>query len=180
MKKLKRNIHALVSFALMLALLSPALAQGTTDGTIAGTVYDQQGAVISGAKVTVKNAATNQTFTAQTSDNGAFRINNVPVGVYSIKIEVENFKAYSNPSVAVQLNRVTDVNVTLEPGAVSEVVTVTAGAAAELVETSTWGGRATAGTDPGPARPPRECAAAPSCARRAAARASASAARRRP
>ncbi len=137
MKKLKRTAHALISFALMLALTSPALAQGTTDGTIAGTVYDQQGAVISGAKVTAKNAAINQTFTAQTTDNGAFRINNVPVGVYSVKIEVENFKAYSNPNVQVQLNRVTDVNVTLEPGAVTEVVTVTAGAAAELVETTT-------------------------------------------
>jgi hypothetical protein len=127
----------LVSFALMLAMLTPVFAQGTTDGTIAGTATDPQGAVISGAKVTARNNATGQELTATTGDVGTFRINNVPVGIYTVRIEVANFKTYSNPDVQVQLNRVTDVNAVLEPGAVSEIVTVTGGAAAELVETTT-------------------------------------------
>ncbi|HET9530663.1 MAG TPA: TonB-dependent receptor, partial [Blastocatellia bacterium] len=135
--RMKRLTSMFVSFALMLAMVTPVFAQGTTDGTIAGTATDPQGAVISGARVTARNNATGQVFTAQTTEVGAFRINNVPVGMYTVNIEVENFKTYSNPSVQVQLNRVTDLNVTLEPGAVSEIVTVTAGAAAELVETTT-------------------------------------------
>ena len=87
--------------------------------------------------MTAKNAATGQTLTATTEDNGSFRFSNVPVGTYTVTIEAQNFKTYSNPDVQVQLNRVTDVNAVLEPGAVTEVVTVTGGAAAELVETTT-------------------------------------------
>ncbi len=132
-----RGVHAVLSITLVLAMVLPSFAQGTTDGTIAGTLQDQQGAVITAAKVTAKNNATNQTFQTQTADNGTFRFNNVPVGFYTVTIEVENFKSYSNTNVQVQLNRVTDINVTLEAGAVSEVVTVTTGAAAELVETTT-------------------------------------------
>jgi hypothetical protein len=126
-----------VSAVLMLAMVAPVFAQGTTDGTIAGVATDAQGAVISGAKVTAKNAATGQTLNATTEDNGSFRFSNLPVGTYTVTIEAQNFKTYSNPDVQVQLNRVTDVNAVLEPGAVSEVVTVTGGAAAELVETTT-------------------------------------------
>ncbi|HWP42017.1 MAG TPA: carboxypeptidase-like regulatory domain-containing protein, partial [Blastocatellia bacterium] len=137
MTRMKRLTSTFVSFALMLGMLTPVFAQGTTDGTIAGTATDPQGAVISGAKVTATNNATGQTFTVETNDIGAFRINNVPVGIYTVRIELTNFKTYSNPDVQVQLNRVTDLNVVLEPGAVTEVVTVTGGAAAELVETTT-------------------------------------------
>jgi hypothetical protein len=135
-RSFKRLNRALV-FLLTLAMVSPVFAQGTTDGTIAGTVQDQQGAVLAGAKVTAKNNATAQTFTTQTSDNGTFRLNNVPVGVYTLTVEASSFKTYSNPEIQVQLNRVTDLVANLEPGAVSEVVTVTGGAAAELVETTT-------------------------------------------
>jgi hypothetical protein len=136
-RKLKKLASILVSAVLMLAMVTPVLAQGTTDGTIAGVAIDAQGAVISGAKVTAKNAATGQTLTATTEDNGSFRFSNVQVGTYTVTIEAQNFKTYSNPDVQVQLNRVTDVNAVLEPGNVSEIVTVTGGAAAELVETTT-------------------------------------------
>ncbi|MBI3649955.1 MAG: TonB-dependent receptor [Acidobacteria bacterium] len=132
--KLKKLTSLVLTIALMAALWSPVFAQGTTDGTIAGTVADAQGAVISGAKVTAKNTATGQLFTVNTADNGTFRINNVPVGAYDLTIEIANFKKYANPNVQVQLNRVTDVSAILEAGAVSETVTITAGAAAELVE----------------------------------------------
>jgi hypothetical protein len=131
---MKRYTSLILCLALTLTCLAPVFAQGTTDGTIAGTVADAQGAVIGGAKVTAKNNATGQVFTVTTVDNGTFRINNVPVGAYDVSIEIASFKKYVNPNVQVQLNRVTDVNAVLEAGAVSETVTVTAGAAVELVE----------------------------------------------
>src|SRR5687767_12442265 len=111
--KAKQIISLLVTLAFTVTIWSPVFAQGTTDGTIAGIVADPQGAVISGAKVTAKNNATGQSFNATSGDNGAFRINNVPVGLYAVTIEIENFKKYSNPNVQVQLNRLTDVNAVL-------------------------------------------------------------------
>src|SRR5262245_48802772 len=134
---LKQFGSLLLCLALTVTMIMPALAQGRTDGTVAGTIADQQGAVIPDAKVTARNLATGKIFTAKAEDNGTFRFNNVPVGNYEVTIEAANFKKYVNPNVQVQLNRVTDVNVVLQPGAVSETVTVTAGAAAELVETTT-------------------------------------------
>ena len=132
---LKKVVSLLAVFVLSSLSLAPVLAQGT-DGTIAGTITDPQGGVVVGAKVIAKNKATAQTFNATTSDNGAFRISNVPVGEYTVTIEAPNFKTAS-AAVKVELNRVTDVNTSLQPGAVSETVTVTAGATAELVETTT-------------------------------------------
>ncbi len=133
------SAHSFLSLILTLVLAAQALAhaQGTTDGTIAGTVQDAQGAVIASAKVIAKNNATGRTWTVEAADNGSFRINNVPVGIYTVTIEADSFKTYSNAEVQVQLNRVTDLTATLEPGSVSEVVTVTAGGAAELVEKTT-------------------------------------------
>jgi hypothetical protein len=137
-KKLKEAAASLLAVFLLLSWgMAPVFAQGTTDGSIAGTVTDQTGGVVANSKVTAKNNSTGQTLTTTASDDGTFRINNVPVGIYTVTIEAANFKTYSNADVQVQLNRVTDVNATLTAGAVSEVINVTAGAAAELVETTT-------------------------------------------
>src|SRR5438093_3514090 len=113
-RMLKRAVSLLAVF-LLLAGFTPVFAQGT-DGSIAGTVTDQQGAVIPGAKVTAKNKSTSQTFEATTGDNGTFRINNVPVGEYTVTITAPNFKT-ANADVRVELNRVSDVNTALQPGA---------------------------------------------------------------
>src|SRR5262249_13657482 len=99
----------LVTFLLLLLVFVPGFAQAATDGTIAGTVSDQTGAVVPNAKVAAKNNATAQTLTTSSADNGTFRISNVPVGIYTVTIEAPNFKTYSNADVQVQLNRVTDV-----------------------------------------------------------------------
>src|SRR5713226_405878 len=137
LRVMKEAFASLLAVFLLLSVSAPVFAQGTTDGTLAGTVSDPQGGVVVGAKVTAKSKTTGQTLHATTGDNGTFRINNVQVGIYTVTIEAQNFKTYSNADVQVQLNRVTDLNATLEPGAVSETVNVTAGATAELVETTT-------------------------------------------
>src|SRR6266496_1888163 len=91
---LKKVISLLAVFVLSSLSLAPVFAQGT-DGTISGTVTDQTGAVVPNAKVTAKNKSTSQTFSATGADNGTFRINNVPVGEYTVTIEVANFKTAS-------------------------------------------------------------------------------------
>jgi hypothetical protein len=138
MRVLKQATAKFLTVTLLLSCVGlPVFAQGATDGSIAGTISDVNGAVVPNAKVTVKNNSTGKTFTAVATEEGTFRINNVPVGIYTVTIEAPNFKVYSNADVQVQLNRVTDVNAALTAGAVSEIVNVTAGAAAELVETTT-------------------------------------------
>jgi hypothetical protein len=56
------SLSLLATFALLLSSL--ALAQTTiSTGSVVGTVTDQQGAVVEGARVTVTNSATSQTLT---------------------------------------------------------------------------------------------------------------------
>jgi hypothetical protein len=137
---MKSSLFHVFSLVLALVLTLPtvpnAKAQGASDGSLAGVVNDPSGAVVAGAKVTARNNATGQTLNATTSDVGSFRINNAPVGTYTVTVEAANFKKYINSEVAVNLNRVTDLTVALEPGRITEEVNVT-GASSELIETTT-------------------------------------------
>src|SRR5215475_10382660 len=67
-----RNFICLLVFLAFGAAL--AFAQGGSTGSLAGTVADPSGAVVSGAKGVVKNGETGQEFTATTSDNGTFNV----------------------------------------------------------------------------------------------------------
>ncbi|HEV2837467.1 MAG TPA: carboxypeptidase-like regulatory domain-containing protein, partial [Pyrinomonadaceae bacterium] len=70
----------------------PAFGQGGSSGSLAGTVTDPKGAVVAGATVTVKNAATNQEFSTETSSNGAYNIATLTTGVYTATITAKGFK----------------------------------------------------------------------------------------
>src|SRR5688500_18543230 len=69
------------------------VVQGQTSfGRISGTVSDSTGAVIANATVIVSNPATNFSRTVMTDENGYYTVTNLPVGTYSISVEVANFK----------------------------------------------------------------------------------------
>jgi len=55
-------------------------AQSTATGTLAGTVTDQSGAVVSGATVTLTDVATNTSRTTTTNETGRYIFVNVPPG----------------------------------------------------------------------------------------------------
>ncbi len=115
--------------------LFTALTFGQTiNGTISGTVADQQGAVIPGATVTAKNPATGFTRTITTDDNGNFRIIGVPVAMYQVRVEKAGFKSAVNDSVTANVGSDTDVRFQLEAGSVNVVVEVTS--ASEMLDTN--------------------------------------------
>jgi len=112
-----------------------AHGQATTGG-IRGVVTDQNGAVVSGAQVTLTRKSTGGTQTAQTNTSGQFEFTNLQPGDdYSLSVEAQNFKNMALTEVRVSVNQVTDLPVQLAPGVVTETVTVTAGGA-ELVDTT--------------------------------------------
>jgi hypothetical protein len=100
-----------------------------------GVVRDQSGAVVSGATVTARNPATNTSKATTTNADGAYLIVNLPPGDYEVTVEAPNFKKAVLPGVKLTVGQRADLDVSLEVGQVSEVVTVS-GASAELVETS--------------------------------------------
>ncbi|MEZ5365412.1 MAG: carboxypeptidase regulatory-like domain-containing protein [Bryobacterales bacterium] len=94
-------------------------------GTISGTVSDQQGAVIPGAQVNVVNTSTNAVFSTVTNERGGYVAPGLAVGEYEITAESAGFKRAVHSGVTLQVNQIAQINLTLEVGAVAEVVEVT-------------------------------------------------------
>ncbi len=120
----------------LLALLAvPAFAQRFT-ATIRGTVTDQSGAVIGGAKVTVKGEETGFTRTTTTNTAGLYTFAELPVGSYQITFDLAGFKSAVIKGIGLNVADAREVNAQLTTGAVEEQVTVEAAA----VQVKTIGG----------------------------------------
>src|SRR4030095_9896385 len=109
---------------LLLPLLTSAVAAQTFRGTILGTVTDQNGAVIAGAKITVKNTSTGLERSTTTDDAGNYTVPELPVGPYEVRVEQTGFvtRLIQNVTVEVASERRVDVNLSI--GGVETVVTI--------------------------------------------------------
>src|SRR6266446_4352874 len=112
---------------LCLLLAASGFAQGIVTGSIAGTVQDQQGAVIAGATVNAVGVATGTKFLSKSDSQGYFELKGLPIGSYSLTIEAHGFRnLHVSDVVAVAgKNNVLPAQ-TLEIGSASETVTVEA------------------------------------------------------
>src|SRR5256885_1920169 len=110
-------------------LVSAGMAFGQdVTATITGTVTDSTGAAVAGATVTAKSVERGTTFTGVTNDLGLYRITQLPVGNYDLRIEKSGFQSAVHASFAVTLNQIARVDVELKVGQVTDTVEVTAGA----------------------------------------------------
>ncbi len=110
-----------VFFAFTLAV--SAQSQLTT-GAISGTVQDINGAIVTGASVTVVNEETNQTRNLVTNNDGIFIASVLPIGNYTVVIEKEGFSRIEQKNLSVNVGRTTTLRPILETGAITAVVTV--------------------------------------------------------
>jgi outer membrane receptor protein involved in Fe transport len=129
---MKRYAQVLL-VALFVAVFSSGylLGQATATGTIQGTVTDQSQAVVPGAQVVATFKATGVTRTATTNDTGAYRFDFVPAGNYQIRVTKQGFATVVQ-TTELLVEQSATVNVTLSPGATTEVVEVSG--AAPLVD----------------------------------------------
>ena len=100
-----------------------------------GVVKDATGAVVANATVTARNPATNLSRNTTSNDEGFYRIVNLPPGEYEITVEAPNFKKLVKPNVVLTIGQAAELNHELQPGEISEIVTVS-DATSEIVETS--------------------------------------------
>src|SRR6266478_1009441 len=89
---------------LLMGILSAAgLMAQTFRGTILGTVTDPSGAVIAGAKVTVKNTGTGLERTSVTSADGSYSMPELPIGTYSVTVVQQGFQTFVATGVTVDV-----------------------------------------------------------------------------
>src|SRR5262249_18232142 len=112
-------------------------AQGDR-GSITGVVTDPTGAVMPHAAVMAVNSSTGIRTASSTGDAGAYTMPFLPIGSYTVTVEMQGFKTYSR-EVPVQVGQTTRIDVTLEVGAAQEKVTVSAEAPLLTTETSDVG-----------------------------------------
>jgi hypothetical protein len=136
MKKLQSVALALGCLALVVLLCgaNAAFAQDVT-ATITGTVTDPSGAAIAGANVTAKSVDRGITYNAVTNDSGVYRISQLPVGNYDLRIEKTGFQTSLYPAFNLALNQVARIDVELKVGQVSQTIEVTG--AAPVLKTQT-------------------------------------------
>ena len=131
-----------VSFAkritpvLMLMALLSVMALGQTSGSLSGVVQDPQGAAVVGAKVTLEDPKKNLTLQATTSADGTFAFTTLQPGDYTVTIEASGFKKAVKSGVVINVNdRQSTGIITLEVGAVGDIVQITADASQLLIKT---------------------------------------------
>ncbi len=132
------RMAAFLIAAVICGVLGSGVAFGQAQSNAAdlqGVVRDASGAVVGGASVTARNPATNTSKSTTTNDDGGYLIVNLTPGAYEVTVEAPNFKKAVLPAVTLTVGQRADLDVVLEVGQVSEVVTIS-GATAELVETS--------------------------------------------
>ncbi|MGH9722099.1 MAG: carboxypeptidase regulatory-like domain-containing protein, partial [Bryobacteraceae bacterium] len=98
----------------------------TVNGTLLGAITDSSGASVPNAQVQLKEANTGLAREMHTSDAGTYVFANLPQGTYSVSVEVQGFKKGLREKVDVLVNTTVRVDLTLQPGNVTEVVMVTA------------------------------------------------------
>ena len=98
---MSKHVLKLVFWGLFLAICGFAAAQVTT-GTFYGIVTDQSGAVVPGANVTLTNEGTGVANSLITDEHGEFGFNFVPIGSYTLKIEISGFKTLENKNLEVR------------------------------------------------------------------------------
>src|SRR5215470_18585036 len=135
---MKRYLATLAIGTLCLMAAGTATAQSDR-GTIAGTVTDSSGAVVSGASVTVRGTDTGNVYKTASTGEGVYRISDIAIGRYDVTVESQGFKSSVQKGVQIQINTVAALNVTLQPGALTEEVTVQADAPTIQTESSDVG-----------------------------------------
>ncbi len=124
---------ALLMTAELLFAVGLALGQAVSVAGISGRVLDPSGAVIANAQVRMTQTDTHYTRVVSTDTSGNYEMTNLPVGPYTLEVQAAGFKTYTQPGIVLEVANNIQVNVTLQIGAVSETVEVSANAG--MVET---------------------------------------------
>jgi hypothetical protein len=104
---------------------SPLYGQAVT-ATVLGTVSDVSGGVLPNATVVITEVNTGIARRISTSDEGLYTQPYLPPGVYKVEIERQGFKRFAREGIVVNVASTVRVDATMEPGAITEVVNVSA------------------------------------------------------
>jgi Carboxypeptidase regulatory-like domain len=122
--------------ALVITLLMPCASYSQDTGYISGTVVDKSGAAVVGAEITITSTAGSLTRNSTSNADGAYVIPGLPGDTYNLSVSAKGFQKYTAQKINLNVAEKARVDVTLTVGALSEEITVTGEAVAQVETTS--------------------------------------------
>jgi hypothetical protein len=120
---------------LLLLVFSPSALGQTTRGSLSGSVSDQAGLAVAGAKVVARHLATGEEFQSMTDSQGSFVFPSLPLGQFVVTVEASGFKRAEVQDLVVEVSTPAKITVTLEVGTVTEAVVIS-GESQEVINTT--------------------------------------------
>src|SRR4029078_3575220 len=121
----RKYCYLLAGFFILAFFINVSVFAQATTADITGTVVDQAGAVVAGANVTVTNTGTGLERQTVTTGTGDYSIALLPPGDYEVKVGAAGFSTVVQ-KVSLVIGQRQTLNISLRPGAVTEVITVSA------------------------------------------------------
>jgi len=125
---------------LILVLASLPMAAQSNAGRILGTATDPSGAAVAGAKVTIIDTQRGTSRSLITDDAGAWVAPDLPASVYKIRVEAQGFRTVEQTGVVLEVAKDVRIDLTLQAGQISEVITVSGEIPMVDTTSSTLGG----------------------------------------
>ena len=123
------KLKSVIAISILLAVFSllssiPLFSQGST-GRILGTVTDQSGGAVAGATVTITDTERGTARNLTTDEAGEYNAPSLIAGTYRVHVESKGFKSIDRQNVTLEVNGNARVDIQLQPGDVSQTITVT-------------------------------------------------------
>jgi hypothetical protein len=129
-----------LSLLSLFLLLCTTLTAQEFRATVSGHVLDSSGAAVPGAKIQATNVDTNETISATSDASGAYSMPFLRPGNYKLTATAQGFKQFIRDNVVLEAAKVAGIDISLEVGAVTDSVEVTAEAAVLETQSATRSG----------------------------------------
>jgi hypothetical protein len=118
---IKAVLLVTICFSIQVGVASAQQAATTNFG---GIVKDQNGALVAGAKITIKHKDTGVSRETTSNSDGLFVITNLSTGIYTVKVLATGFAEKNLPDVDLQVGQTTNLEISVAPAGVQEKVTI--------------------------------------------------------
>jgi hypothetical protein len=119
------SIAIALCFVLLMAGVSPLLAQTVNQGSVEGTVTDPSGAVIPAATLTAANTATGVVQSTQSNADGYYRFIALPVGTYDLTISKSGFASQTRKGIDVSVGAKIALDIHMGVSGAEQTINVT-------------------------------------------------------
>jgi hypothetical protein len=137
MKSFSAASTPVLLIVLMLLFAATPVFGQVRSATVAGTVQDGAGRVVTGADVTVFETTTSQTYKAKTNGTGNFTVPYLPAGIYNVTVVSKGFETSSQQGIDLGNGQSINVSIALKVGTASETVDVNMSGDTIQVDTAT-------------------------------------------